>query len=498
MKILHFFPVFLFLSFLNLIGISGPAYDNNQNIRLAHQYLFSLRPLSAEKSLNWEEAQNPQNGFVIYYRFYSEILELLIANSTEIYSRKVPLLNQYINQLKRLPADAPEYRMLLGEAKVYAGLLQVKYNSKFSGLIECLRGYNLLVENSEEYPLFEPNKKIPGLIQVGVAFMPKILQWGIKILGIKGNPKEGMKKLSDYTRFAEGKPGYEEEAFIFTIAAYKLMNQEDVLIKIIHEKKEHFKKIALINYIAATAAIEANEADVTLELLSNIATQKLEISFPPIDYLSGKAKMLRLDRDANIQLLNYLKESSGIDYLKTTLYELACYYYISGNNIEYLHYKEQVKEKGRELHNRDIEAAFEVMKADPPKVSLLRADFLVRGGYFERAEAELKKVSPSDTMNEPEKVQYYYLKGECKRLVNQTGEAEAAYLKAVALGRSSGNYIAQKALVQTGMMMEKNGLKSEAVKYYRLSLHFKARNNPYTELFDHKAKAGLIRLSFQE
>ena len=498
MRISKIFPVFLLLSFINFIGISGPVFDNNQNIRLAHQYLFALRTLSAEKVLSSEAIYNPQNGYVIYYRLYLEVIELLIANSSEVYFNKVPALNQYIDQLKKLPDDAPDYRMLLGEAKVYAGLLQVKYGSKFSGLIECLRGYNLLEENAEKYPFYEPDKKIPGLIQIGVAFMPKILQWGIKILGIKGNPNAGLKKLSEYTRFSDGIPGYEQEALIFTMAAYKLMNQEDALMKMIHQQQEHFKNFALLNYVAATATIEANEADVTLKLLSHIDPEKLEIPFPPYNYLLGKAKMLRLDSVANIPLMIYLKKSVGIDYLKTTLYELTCYYYISGNNSEYLYYKAQVKEKGREFHNRDIEAAYEVMKSEPPKISLLRADFLIRGGYFERAEEELKNIVPADTSTESEKVQYYYLKGECKRLNNQINQAESAYYKAVTLGTNSGNYFAQEALVQSGLMMEKAGSKFEATKYYQLALHFKAKTNPYSDLFRNRAKAGLIRLSFQE
>ena len=498
MKIPIFFPVFLFLCFQNLVGISGPAYDDNQNIRLAHQYLFALRPLSAEKLLNSEEAKNPQNGYLIYYRLYSEIIGLLIANSTEEYSKRAPVLNKYIDQLKRLPDNAPDYRLLLGEAKVYSGLLQVKYNSKFSGLIACLRGYNLLEENAEKYPLFEPDKKIPGLIQIGVAYMPKILQWGIKILGIKSNPKEGMKKLSDYSRFAEGQPGYEEEGYLFTMAAYKLMNQEDEIIKMIHQKMEHFKETALLNYVAATTTIEANDAEVTLQLLSFIIPEKLEISFPPVNYLLGKAKMLRLDSDANLPLLTYLQESKGIDYLKATLYELACFHYISGNNSEYLNYREQVKEKGRELHNRDIEAAFEVKKTEPLKVSLLRADFLVRGGYYTRAQAELMKVLPNDTANETGKILYYYLKGECERLNNHLRKAESDYLIAIATGRETGDYISQKALVQAGLMMEKSGFKPEAAKYYNLCLHYKPQNNPYSDLYHNKAKAGLIRLSFPE
>lgn len=489
---------FIILSFLSYSGTCSPQYDNNQNIRLAHQRLFELRPVSAEKLLNTEFLNNPQNGYVTFYRLYSEVISLMIANSPSEYKKRAPALNQYIEKLKSLPDSGPDYRLLVGESKVFLGLLHVKYDSKFSGLIECLSGYNLLETNIDKYPQFKQSVKITGMIQISVSFMPKILQWGIKLLGIKGNPQAGLQMLSDFTEFAKGKPGYDEEAFIFTMAAYKIMNQEDELIKMIQAKKDFIKETALINYIAATVCVEANQAETALKLLSNIAEEKLEIPFPPLHYLTGKAKMMRLDSDADIVLLTYLHESTGTDYLKATLYELACFYYTSGNTTQYRKYIEQVKDQGREVHNRDIEAEFEANKTELPNLFLMRADFLVRGGYLINAEKELAKMAAVDLQSESEKIRYFYLEGECKRLRNLVKEAEFNYLNAVELGKNAGDYYAQKALVQAGIMMEGIGSKEEAAKYFHLCLHFKTKNNPYSDLYQNKAKAGLIRLSFPE
>jgi len=479
------------------MGYSNPAYDNNPNIRLAHQYLFSFRPKSAEKLLKAEELKNPENGYVTFYRLYSEVITLAISNSPEYFKKSSSALDSYVDRLKKLPDNAPDYRYLLGEAKVFTGLLNVKYDGKLSGLMDILKGYNLLEENAKKYPLFEPDDKIPGMIQIGVAFMPKLLRFGIKLLGIKSNPQAGLQKLSDFAKFAAGKPGYEEEAFLFTMASYKLMNQDEAAMKLIVENIGKFKETALLNYIAATICIEANEAETALLLLSNIETEKLEISFPPLKYLTGRAKLLRLDPKTDIPLKAYINESTGTDYLKATLYELACFYYISGNGAEYRNYLEQVKVRGRELHNRDIEAAFEADKKDLPNIYLMRADFLVRGGYTERAEDELHKVNNIALLNDNDKVLYYYLKGDCNRLRNLVKDAESDYLMAVAIGKRLECYIAQKSLVQAGLMMEKNGFKPEADKYYNLCLQFKAIDNPYSDLYNNKAKAGLIRLSLK-
>ncbi len=488
----------ILLNFYGLKSYPGPSYDNNQNIRLAHQYLFALRPISAEKLLKTEELKNPGNGYVTFYRLYSNVITLMISNSPSEYSKKADDINQYVDDLKNLPDNSPDYRLLLGEAKVLAGLLKIKYDGKISGLISCLKGYNLLEENAARYPTYEQNKKIPGMIQVSVAFMPRILQWGIKLLGIKGDSQAGLKKLSEYSAFSKGRTGYEEEAFVFTMAAYKIMNQEDQLTSMISEKMDQFKDIALVNYIAATTTYDANEGELTLKLISNILPSKFEVPFPALNYLKGKTKMLRLDQDANLPLIDYLKEAPGTDYLKTTIYDLACFSYISGNIQLYHDYLNEVKSKGRELHNRDIEAAFEASKTELPNRILLSADYLVRGGYYEKAEHELGLGSENSFSDEKEKVQFYYLKAECKRLQKLVSEAESLYLRAFETGKSSGDYIAQKGLVQAGMMMEKNGSKAMAGKYYHLCLNFKAIANPYSDLFTNKARAGLIRLALTE
>jgi hypothetical protein len=462
---------------------------------MAHKCLYSLQPVTAEKILRIEELKNPDNGYVPFYRLYSEAITLMISNSPDQYKKKASIVSKYVEKLEDLPDNAPDYRLLLGEAKVIAGLLNVKYDSKFSGLMECLKGYNLLEENAKKYPLFEPDGKIPAMLKIGVAFMPKILQWGVKLLGIKSNPQEGLRELADYERFAKGKPGYEEEAFLFTMAAFKLMGQEEEALNLIHAKMKDIKEITLLNYLAATVCNDANESETTLILLSNIVPEKLEMPFPALLYITGKTKMLLLDPDSNIPLMDYLKQPVGIDYLKSTLYDLACYNYISGNIPEYRNYIEQVKEKGRELHNRDIEAAFEAKKSGFPNIYLMKVDFLVKGGYALRAEAELSKIVNINTLKENEKVQYNYLRGECKRLENKVKEAESAYRIAINSGKVTGDYFAQKAMVQSGLMMEKNGFKQEAKKYYDLCLQFKAVSNPYSDLYNNKAKAGLIRLS---
>lgn len=478
-----------------VVSQSAGIYDNNMNIRLAHQYIYALKTQTAEKLLETEERVNPQNAYIIFYRFYSEVIDLLISNSPDKFRKKSPKLEEYINKIEKLPQDVPDYRMLLGEAKVYSGMFSVKYGNKLSGILDCVKGYKLLDSNEKKYPEFEPNKKIPGIIHIAVSFMPKVLRWCVNILGIKGDPVTGLKELSDYSKFAAGKPGMSEEAFLLTMGTFKIMGQDESAMKLIKARMNGFKNLALLNYLAATICLESNEAETAINLLSNISVEKLETPFPPIFYLTGKAKLFRLDPDADIPMKRFLQESNGPDFQKATLYNLACLALASGQVGEYSDYINQVKIRGRELSSRDIEAEYEAESNNPPNINLMRAGLLIRGGYPQEALPELLKVQNMINLTLEEQVRFYFLSGEYNRLMNNCAEAENNYVKAINMGYEKGLDNSQHAIIQLGLMKERNGLKQEAEKYFKQCLGFKSNDNPYADLYNNKAKAGLIRIS---
>ncbi len=487
--------LFQFALIVRVVSQPSMIYDNNVNIRLAHQDIYKLKTQTAEKILQAEESVNPQNAYINFYRFYAQVVDLLISNSPEIFNKASPKLDDYIKKLEQQPGNAPDYKMLLGEAKVYTGMLNVKYGNRLSGMLDCLKGYRLLDSNGKEYPQFEPNKKIPGVIHIAVSFMPRVLRWGIKILGIKGDPVKGLKELSDYSKFAKGKPGMNEEAFLLTMGAIKIMGQEELAIKLIKSRMDGFKDVALLNYLAATMCLESNEAETAIAMLSNISADSMETTFAPVYYLTGRAKLFRLDADAHLPMKRFLQESNGPDFQKATLYNLACFALVSGETHEYQNYMNQVKMKGRELSNRDIEAQYEAGSKLLPNVNLMRAGLLIRGGFPHKALPELIKVQDMTNLTTEEQVRFYFLSGEYNRLSGNTTEAETNYLKAINIGYGKGLDNAHYAMIQLGLMKEKSGLKQEAEKYFKQCLDFKNNGSPYADLYNNKAKAGLIRIS---
>ena len=280
-----------------------------------------------------------------------------------------------------------------------------------------------------------------------------------------------------------------------TMGAYKLMGQDELAMKLIKDRMNGFKDIVLLNYLAASICLESNEAETAIAMLSNISPDKLETPFPPIYYLTGRAKLFRLDPDVQIPMKRFLKESDGPDFKKATYYNLACSALTSGKTDEYTNYMKQVKVNGREFSNRDIEAQYESESVAIPNINLMRAGLLIRGGYAQRAWSELIKVQNVNGLTIEEQVRFYFLSGEYNRLIIKPVEAEQNYLKAINLGNAEGLDTAHEAIIQLGLMKEKIGSKSEAEKHYQQCLRFKDNNSPYFDLYNNKAKAGLIRLS---
>jgi hypothetical protein len=62
-KILCFLLSLFCILFISKEAFPNPYYENNSNIRLAHQDLYSLRLTSAEKLLKAEEFRNPGQQF---------------------------------------------------------------------------------------------------------------------------------------------------------------------------------------------------------------------------------------------------------------------------------------------------------------------------------------------------------------------------------------------------------------------------------------------------
>ena len=86
------------------------------------------------------------------------------------------------------------------------------------------------------------------------------------------------------------------------------MNQPETAMKLVKKEMDGFKDIAVLNLFAATICLEANDAETALLLLSRIEPGKMEMDFPQLLYLTGKAKLLRLDPDTDIPMIAFLKK----------------------------------------------------------------------------------------------------------------------------------------------------------------------------------------------
>ena len=179
----------------------------------------------------------------------------------------------------------------------------------------------------------------------------------------------------------------------------------------------------LIKYFYASACSFTFRNDKAIELMDSIRARGTEIPFYGLDYLYGRCKLNRLDKDANIYLTTFLANYPGSDYKKDICNRLSYYYLLQNDTAKYREYRAMVGMVGADLRDRDREAILESHWTYIPDTNLLKARFLFDGGYFDRAMGAINSIPQSRLNSLPYKLEYFYRKG---RILQQTRDLEPA------------------------------------------------------------------------
>jgi hypothetical protein len=246
-------------------------------------------------------------------------------------------------------------------------------------------------------------------------------------------------------------------------------------------------------YLYANTLDRVAKTEESLELLSELELDKDRATFFPIILLTGKGKLNRLDDDADLPYLNYLKNSKNENYKKESCNKLSLHYLIQNQKNKYDYYKTEAKKFESEVMRPDREATVDINRTNI-NIDLLKARFLTNGGYFERADSILRNIISEQQVQIADEIHYYLLKG---KIMCSEGKDELAFLnfdKAIRKGKDiEEHYAAESALMAGNLAYEKNRF-SLATNYYKLSLTIKCENNVYRQTIQRTAKAQLRKL----
>lgn len=483
------------LLFLLINQLSAKAdFNFNANCLRAYEAILSLKFNEAKALIQKEKEQNPQNGISVLLDNYVSYFGLLTSENKTDYEKQKEYRSARLSALEKQDKNSPYY--LFSQAEIYLqwGLLKGRFGDYLSSAMDLNRANNLLKENAKKYPEFLPNQKGLAIINVIFGSIPANLKKTLQIVGIKGNSKAGIHQLEKLRiELPKSKYSYYNDEVIFLLCY--------IDIDILHHRDNYTQLISYINdmeggsllkvYLQGyVAAKTGHNAKAIAFLEANTIKNSYEI-FPALSYLLGNAKLNRMDSDAHVYLLRYLKDYKGINYIKDTYLKLAYYYLLNNDAEKYAYYLKMVQSKGYTYDEKDKQALKEANDV-VPDTNLLKARFYFDGAEYQKALAQLKNKEVNDFKLLRDQIEFNYRLGRIYEETNKFNEALLNYQKAIYSGKSSGYYYAANSALRIGHIFEQQKEFKRAAFYYQQAIAMK--DHAYESSIENQASEGLKRI----
>ncbi|MFZ4399146.1 MAG: tetratricopeptide repeat protein [Bacteroidales bacterium] len=501
---------FYIILFLLIIAKSSFAYfDFTVNCRKIHQQIMNLQLAEAQQLIETEKKANPSNIIPYYLENYKDFISIIISQDKNLFDQLLDKRSNLIDKIEKEDAASPYYNYCL--ADVYfqwaaARLIFMKdFSNVFEGLkagIEIKKSYDLLESNQNKYPNFTPNLKLLGLMHAMIDAVPDSYKSMVKKLAFDGSFEQGASELILLTEKTLTDKNYDylksEALFILTFIEINLQGdkQKAIFLKKYFTHPEFiqtFKSSAVLLYSKARYEMFFGKNDDAILTLENFPRGKEYAYFGFIDYLTGKVKLNRLDKDAIIYFLNYTINYKGSLYIKSSYQHIAWYYLLNNDEKKYADYMQKTKQFGSTLSETDKQADYEAEKRDPPNIQLLKASVLCDGGYYQQA---LKILDGSNQLLQlrttKDSLGFLYRMGRIYQEWEKTDAALPYYESVIRNGDDKPWYFACNAALQLGLIYESHKEITKARLYYKRCIGMSPKE--YKNSLHAKAKAGLRRI----
>ena len=493
-KILLLF-CFLLISNIKLFA----EFDANPNCINAYEKIFNLNFSDAKKLIAQEEKMNPKNKFTVFLNNYIDFLSLVIDENSQNYNSLKEKQSSRIEIIEGSSINNPYKNYCLANVYLQWGIVKLKFKDYFSGAYDINKAYRILLKNEKDFPNFIQNHIGLGFLHAIIGSIPNEYQWLVSILGFKGSVNQGMTEVYSVLNSSKSNRniGYikNECLFILTFLEINLQNNKAEVSQLLNYYKKNDSEITsqLLTYAYANLAMKNGENNLAIQVLTTRKNQSECFPFYYLDYLTGIAKLNRLDNDAYIFLYKYISKFNGRNYIKSAFQKLAWFYLINGNQKKYLERMNDVQKYGFADTDEDKQALNEAKSKEIPDTLLLKARLLFDGGYYKKALLILSNVKPNEYFKTIKtQLEYNYRLGRIYHELVEYDKAIKYYETTIKSGAELTYYFAANSALQLGLIYENKGNYILAKSYFNKSMNMK--NTEYKNSISQKAKAGINRI----
>jgi hypothetical protein len=465
-------------------------FEMTPAIKDAYKDISSLKIISGQKKLSIIKKNDPENAMVYYIENYIDFFTLFIHEDETKYKELLKNRNIRLEKIKASDATSPYYLFCQAEIILQWATIKLKFDEKVSAATDVYQAYNLLKKNREKFPSFIENNKSISIIH---ALSESVPAWIKKIMGIHGSIETGTKEITALANKAVAQKSIftDEIVAIYSYILFYANNKKEEAYHLYDTYHLDHKSNPLIAFLKATMAQKTGRNEEAIRILKERPQSPEYLPFYYLDFMYGKFKLYRLDRDADIHILKFVQSFKGKHYIKEAYQKMAWYMIVIKNDNEgYKKYINLCLSNGRALVDEDIQAQREAKSNLTPNSILLKSRLLFDGGYYAKAQNLLILNSEKFVKAIHDGEYYYRLARVTDALKNYTDALD--YYDLTIIKSDPGKYYACSAALQAGLICEQQKKNSKAIAYFKKCLDLDPAG--YTSSLHQKAKSGLNRM----
>jgi len=477
--------IFIILIFFVLNQKASADYEVTENCKTAWMLLMDLKIDEAKNLLAEELKVNPENYYVYYLDQTCDAYKLLINSSQDDYESFIE--NYHIKReiMDGKYEDSPYYLGCYSEMELQLGIFNIINGSRLSGLRKAYSGYKNVYRNLDKYPEFKPSLKLDGFFNVAISNIPPFVKWAASFFGVTADSEYGFNVLNQNYEAQKNIKGLNAESALFVILTAKLNKTPEMVYDFTKSLDSNVSQTFIHKYFKANIAHRTGNNEEALETLQQIECGEDEWADLIYSYLMGKILLRKLDYNAGYYLSRYLSRLEKKEYLKEINYQLALFYLVNNDQNKYFELCKVVREDGKDINERDLEALYDASLDYDPDINLVKARLLLDGGYFDKCKISLKSYEAHNSGLPPHHFEYLFLKARVNAANNNNTEAISLFKKVIELSKDKDYYFASEAALRLGKIYKELGQIQLAKDYFEKSVDLYKSN--YYEYIEDKA-----------
>lgn len=454
---------------------------------------MSLNPEKGDMYLKNELISDPYNLLATYIADYDDCLLLLFNGDKRDYEQLKHHQNERLKLLERGDENSPWHRLCKAGIYIHWAFVHLRFNEQLKAAFNFRKSYLLLRENKELFPSFDYTNIFLGIEEATVGSIPDNYKWVASLFGMKGNVRKGVNTVEQFIhKHKQGDAFYEEAQVYAAYMNYYLLSDKNHAWQAVSSKHFDIADNLLFSFVKVNIALNFRKASEALSILQTTGFKKGYERYPIFYYEYGYTLLHKLDKDGINKFQLFIDKYHGRIFVQDAWQKMSYLYYLEGDMQNADNCRKKILTYSSPITDSDKQAARFAATIQWPEKTLLKAQLLTDGGYYERAYNLLIKQQADNYTKQGDKLEYYFRMARVYDELGNTDEAINYYNQAIRLGQERQEQFASRSALQLGFLYEKKNDNQKAIAMYRLALSMK--NHDFKSSIDQQSKAGINRL----